>query len=110
MPVTPETKTEIIQQRETAGHYCLLPLVIPNIPPGEARYKDYVVPDFTNGVDWLNYHFYAGDADSGDKIATGKLLLGQVGQLAAPAAQGSTQIVVAAPTGVLRSFFDDGVL
>lgn len=101
---------EMKQERKSNGHYWLKSLVIPNVPAGGTRYVDWIVPDFSKGVDWLNYHFDAADADSGDQIACGKLMVGQVGALAQDVAQGATRLTAAAPIGVLRPTMQGGAL
>lgn len=97
----PFNDVSIKQQRSTPGHYKLVPLVIADIPVGQVRYNDYVVPDYTHGLDWLNAHFYAGEIDSGDQIATAKLIGPKIGGLAAQALTGATSVAVVSTPGVL---------
>jgi len=102
--------TYIKQERKTVGHYNLRPLKIEGIAAGATKYKDVVVPDLTRGWDWLNVHFNANDADSGDMLVAGKLLGGQIGSVAAPASSGATTIMVASQPGVLVSTEKGGAI
>lgn len=101
--------TEIKQERKTPGHYHLKPVVF-DIPAGKTRYKDLVIPDYTNGMDVLSCQFPTDDLESGDEIVAGKFLIGTVGQLAAPAAQGDTVVTVASVLGVLKTTLLGGAL
>lgn len=100
---------EIKQERKTPGHYVLTPLTFA-IPAGKTRYKDWVVPDFTNGMDILSCKFPTNNLEDGDEIIAGKILLGAIGQVAADAAQGATQITVASNEGVLKTTLLGGAL
>lgn len=104
-----ENLSEIKQERKTPGHYVLTPLVIV-VPAGKTRFKDWVVPDYTNGMDVLSCKFPTSGLEDGDEIAAGKILIGVVGQLAADAAQGATSITVASVEGVLRTTLLGGAL
>jgi hypothetical protein len=94
--------TSIQQERKTAGHYAEISIYF-DVQANSVAYKDIVVPNLTNGWDWINCSFYSGDATSGDFIATGKTMIGQIGAVAVAANQNATSIFVAAPIGVLRS-------
>jgi hypothetical protein len=101
---------QVVQQQKTPGHYNMIPLVVGPIPAGETKYADYVVPNFTAGLDWHNAHFYAGEADSGDEIAAAKLILGQIASAAAPASQGDTTIVLVGYPQVLKPTSQGGAI
>jgi len=89
-----ETLTEIKQSRKTNGHYWPFGLEM-DIPASKTRYKDFVIPDYTNGIDFMGAHFTTKGWGSNDEVVAGKLMVGQIGQLAAPAALGATQVLVA---------------
>jgi len=111
MPASLESRTAIQQERNTVGHYRILPLLLSAVPGGQTRYVDRVVPDFTRGLDWLSAVFDGGDQiDTGDLVCAGKLLFGQIAQVAAPAAQGDTQITIAGPENVLLDTENGGAL
>lgn len=98
------------QERNTPGHYRPVPITIADVPAGETRFADYVVPDLTHGVDWSNVRVFTSELDTGDEIVAGKLLAGQIGVLAADAAQGATEVSVVAPSGVLMPTALGGVI
>lgn len=100
---------EIKQERKTTGHYVLTPLVI-SVPVGKTRYADWVVPDYTNGMDILSCKFPTNNLEDGDEIVAGKILLGKIGATAADAVAGDTTIKVASIEGVLRTTLLGGAL
>lgn len=104
-----EATQEIRQERKTPGHYGPMKVSFA-VPAGKARYWDLVVPDFTNGIDPMGVHFYAGDVDSGDEIVAGKLLAGAVGTVIQDAAQDATVVKVRSQIGVLAPTLKGGVL
>lgn len=89
----------IRQQRKTNGHYLYQPICF-DVAPNKATYFDYVVKDFTHGVDWLSTVLNCRDLDSGDKIVTAKAFGGTFGGLAA--VDGNV-VTLASPTGYLLS-------
>lgn len=89
-----EAVVEIKQQRKTNGHYWPIGLEM-DIPANKTKYKDFVVPDYTNGLDFLGANFTTKGWGQNDEVVAGKLMIGQIGQLAAPAAGGATQVLVA---------------
>lgn len=97
-----DSLVEVKQERKTPGHYHLKPIYF-DVPVGKTRYKDLVIPDYTNGMDILSCQFPTEDMESGDEIVAGKFLIGPIGQLAAPAAQGDTVVTVASTLGVLKT-------
>lgn len=100
---------EIKQERKTNGHYWPLPMVF-DVPVAKARYKDLVVPDYTNGLDVLGAHFDAADSDSGDELACGKLIVGKVGALVGGGGAGSTTVTIRSTKGILAPTKLGGVL
>jgi len=110
-PTPLDTQPVVVnQQAKSNGHYRVIPLSILGIEPSATMYADYVVPDYPRGLDWHNAHLYCGDADSGDQIAVAKLLLGQVGSLAAPNNPGDTVVTVTGPASVLAPTASGGKL
>jgi hypothetical protein len=97
------------QERLTPGHYTPKSLSF-TIPPNEFRYKDIVIPDYTNGMDILSAMFDSSQVDTGDEICCGKVIIGKIGVLAAPASAGDSVVIVASTAGVLRSTLQDGAL
>lgn len=89
------------QEDKSNGHYGAYPLCF-DVPAGKTRYIDFPVPDYTRGLDLLQIHWPANDWEMGDLIVTGKLMAGQIGQLASDAAQGATVVTVASTLGVLK--------
>ena len=109
--VTNDPDVIIKQERGTLGHYKILPLLLAGVPAGQTRYVDRVVPAYTRGLDWLSALFAGGDqVETGDLLCSGKLLVGQIAQVAADAAQGDTTITIAGPASVLQSTETGGAL
>lgn len=98
-----EGTVEIRQERKTSGHYVAKPILIADVPAsGGVRYTDLIIPDYTNGLDLLSAHVDTSQFTTGDEIVCGKVIIGPIGQLAAPAAQNDTVITLASVLGVLR--------
>jgi hypothetical protein len=115
LPVQPvvvkATAPVVVQQQQRSnGHYRILPLVILNIAAGMTKYNEIVVQDYPNGMDWHNAHFFTGDSDSGDQIATAKLLVGKIAVVGQPAAQGDTKVTLVGPAYVLNTTALGGAL
>jgi hypothetical protein len=111
MPAIPDLHAVIQQERNTVGHYRIIPLLLAAVPAGQTRYVDFVVPDYTRGLDWLSALFCGGDqVETGDLVCAGKLLFGQIAQVAVPATAGDTSILIVGPMGVLLDASDGGAL
>jgi len=104
-----EAAVSIKQDQGTNAHYSIRPIDF-SVPASSTRYKDWIAPDFSQGIDILQINFHAADIESGDEIVAGKMMIGQVGQMAAAATTGATVVTVAAPTGVLRPTALGGVI
>jgi len=97
----------IQQQRGSNGHYRILPLSF-SVPAASARYKDFVVPDYTNGMDFMSFHVHCGDFDSGDEIVAGKLIAGKIGSVGVGAATGDVEVLIASTSGILQPTAEGG--